>query len=127
MSVRDILAHGPRRILSAVPIDQYREDGENYGMVQFDPSRLAEICRRHGVMQLRLFGSAAREEDTVASDIDLIADFAGPTGFFGLIRCEDELARFFGRPVDLLTEGGLSPYLRDDVLAEARVIFDDAA
>ena len=96
-------------------------------MVQFDPSRLAEICRRHGVMQLRLFGSAARKEDTAASDIDLIADFAGPTGFFGLIRCEDELARFFGRSVDLLTESGLSPYLRDDVLAEARVIYDDAA
>ncbi len=96
-------------------------------MVQFDESRLAAICRRHGVRQLRLFGSAARGEETAESDIDLIADFAGPTGFFGLIRCEDELAEFFGRSVDLLTEGGLSPYMRDDVLAEARVIFDDAA
>jgi len=96
-------------------------------MVQFDDSRLAAICRRHGVRQLRLFGSAARGEESHDSDIDLIADFAGPTGFFGLIRCEDELAAFFGRSVDLLTEGGLSPYMRDDVIAEARVIFDDAA
>ena len=96
-------------------------------MVQFDVSRLAAICRRHGVTQLRLFGSAARGEQTAESDIDLIADFGGPTGFFGLIRCEDELAEFFGRRVDLLTEGGLSPYMRDDVLAEARLIFNDAA
>ena len=96
-------------------------------MVQFDDSQLAAICRRHGITQLRLFGSAARGEDTAASDIDLIADFSRPTGFFGLIRCEDELAEFFGCPVDLLTEGGLSPYMRDDVLAEAIIIFDDAA
>ncbi len=95
-------------------------------MVQFDDFRLAAICRRHGLTQLRLFGSAARGEETAESDIDLIADFSAPTGFFGLIRCEDELAEFFGRPVDLLTEGGLSPYMRDDVLAEARVIFNDA-
>ena len=96
-------------------------------MVQFDDSRLAAICRRHGGTQLRLFGSAARGEETAESDIDLIADFGEPTGFFGLIRCEDELAEFFGRPVDLLTEGGLSPYMRDDVLAAARVIFHDTA
>ena len=96
-------------------------------MVQFDDSRLAAICRRRGVTQLRLFGSAARGEETPASDLDLIADFGGPTGFFGLIRCEDELTEFFGRSVDLLTEGGLSPYMRANVLAEAKVLFDDAA
>ena len=96
-------------------------------MVQFDDSRLAAICRRHGVTQLRLFGSAARGEETAESDIDLIADFGGPTGFFGLIRCEDELAEFFGQPVDLPTEGGLSPYMRGAGLAEGRVMFQGTA
>jgi hypothetical protein len=96
-------------------------------MVQFDASRLAAICRAHGVRQLRVYGSTARDEETAVSDVDLIADFAVPKGFFGIIELEDLLSELFGRPVDLVTEPGLSPYIRDSVLASARVLFDDAA
>jgi hypothetical protein len=96
-------------------------------MVQFDRKRLADICRRHDVVQLRIFGSASRGEAGRNSDIDLLVDFAAPKGFFELIRLEDELEAFFGRPVDLLTEPGLSPYLREPILASASVIFDAAA
>jgi uncharacterized protein len=96
-------------------------------MVQFNSDRLAEICRRHGVSRLRMFGSAARGEETIASDVDLIADFSVPKGFFGVIELEDVLSELFGRPVDLVTEAGLSPYMRDDVLASAHDIFHDAA
>lgn len=73
-----------------------------------------------------MFGSAARGSLRPDSDVDLIADFGTPTGFFGVIRFEDALAEFFGRPVDLLTEPGLSPHIRDSILASASVIFDDA-
>lgn len=96
-------------------------------MVQFDRKRLADICRRHDVAQLRIFGSAARDEAGRDSDIDLVVDFASPKGFFELIRLEDELEAFFGRPVDVVTEPGLSPYLREPILASASVIFDAAA
>ncbi|MDZ7778323.1 MAG: nucleotidyltransferase family protein [Gemmatimonadota bacterium] len=96
-------------------------------MVDFDPDRLAQICREHGVSRLRLFGSASRGEERADSDVDLIASFSVPTGYFSVIRLEDELSAFFGRPVDLLTEGGLSPYMRDDVLASSRDLFHDAA
>jgi predicted nucleotidyltransferase len=94
-------------------------------MVQFDENRLAEFCRRHGITRLRLFGSAARGEDGPNSDVDLIADFGVPVGYFELIRAEDELSAFFGRPVDLLTEPAISRYMRDAVLASAQVIFAD--
>ncbi|MEQ9401914.1 MAG: nucleotidyltransferase family protein [Longimicrobiales bacterium] len=94
-------------------------------MVQFDESRLAESCRRHGITRLRLFGSAVRGEDGPESDVDLIADFGVPVGNFELIRAEDELAEFFGRPVDLLTEPAISRFMRDEVLASAQVIFAD--
>jgi len=40
---------------------------------------------------------------------------------------EDILSDFFERPVDLLTEGGLSPFMRDDVLASALDLFHDIA
>lgn len=93
-------------------------------MVQIDQGRLAEFCRRHAIVRLRIFGSAARGEERPDSDVDLIADFGGRIGFFELIRAEDDLTELFGRPVDLLTEPGISPYMRDSILESAEVIFD---
>jgi predicted nucleotidyltransferase len=53
-------------------------------MVQFDRKRLADICRRHDVAQVRIFGSASRGEAGPDSDIDLLVDFATPKEFFEL-------------------------------------------
>lgn len=96
-------------------------------MVEFEGKRLAEICRRNDVTRLRLFGSTARGEERPDSDIDLLVDFGEPKGFFELLRLERELEEFFGRPVDLLTEAGLSPYLREPILSSASLLFDAAA
>ena len=96
-------------------------------MVNFDRNRLANLCQEHGAIRLRLFGSAARGEERPDSDIDIIVDFERPIGFVGLIRFENALAEFFGRSVDLVTEPGLSPFIRESVLASAAIIFDAAA
>jgi predicted nucleotidyltransferase len=96
-------------------------------MVQFNRERLETLCVEHKVQRLRIFGSAARGEERTESDIDLLVDFSTPVGFFELIELEEQLAEFFGRSVDLLTERGLSPYLRDSILSEAQVLFDAAA
>jgi len=95
-------------------------------MLQYDTQQLARICRRNNVKRLRIFGSASRDEESMESDIDLLVDFDSPKGLFELIRLEDELKSFFGRPVDLVTEPGLSRYLREPILASASVIFDAA-
>ena len=96
-------------------------------MVQFDERALAELCRRHAIIRLRMFGSAARGEMRHDSDIDLIADFGEPVGFFELIRAEEDLSRFFEGKVDLLTEAGISRFMRDDILNSAVLVFDAGA
>jgi len=96
-------------------------------MVNFDRNRLADLCRRYGATRLRLFGSAVRGEERPDSDVDILVDFERPVGFLELIRFENALSEFFGRSVDLVTEPGLSPFIRDSVLASASVIFDAAA
>ena len=95
-------------------------------MVQFNRERLVTLCEEHKVERLRIFGSAARGEERPDSDIDLLVDFSVPVGFFELIELEEQLAEFFGRSVDLLTERGLSPYLRDSILSQTQVLFDAA-
>lgn len=92
---------------------------------QADGLSLVEVCRRYGVRELSLFGSAARGEMGPESDIDILVEFE-PGVRIGLIRFESlvgELESLAGRRVDLVTKRGLKPWIRPQVLKDARVIF----
>ena len=72
---------------------------------------------------LGLVGSMARGEATSTSDIDLLVRFSKPKSLIGLISLEQQLTVAFGREVDLLTEAALSPYLRERILHDLRVVY----
>ena len=80
---------------------------------------ILQIAARHGARNVRVFGSVARGEAGADSDLDLLVD-AGPerSAFFpaGLVA---DLEECLGRRVDVLTEGALHWYIRDQVLREA--------
>jgi predicted nucleotidyltransferase len=80
---------------------------------------ILRIAAKHGARDVRIFGSVARGDADEDSDVDLLVE-VGPTtsSWFpaGLILDLEEL---LGRPVEVVTERGLSPYLRDRVLREA--------
>jgi uncharacterized protein len=86
---------------------------------------LRDFARRHGIRRLALFGSVLRGEDTPASDIDLLVEFdRGRTpGLLGLAEMELELGALLGREVELRTYEDLSRHFRDDVRAQARVLY----
>ncbi len=81
--------------------------------------RIREIARRHGVTDVRLFGSRARGEAKSGSDLDLLIRFEPGRGFRDLMDFCDELEATLETRVDVVTEDGLSPHIRDRVLAEA--------
>ncbi len=74
---------------------------------------------RLGVRSRALFGSTARGEDRVDSDVDLLVDFARPVGLFGFLEVKSDLEQLLGRPVNLVTVRALRPECRDAVLREA--------
>lgn len=85
---------------------------------------LRAFCRAHAVRELSIFGSAVRGDFGPDSDVDVLIDLA-PEARIGLIalqRMRDELARIFGRPVDLLTKNGINHNIRDEILRDAQVI-----
>ena len=91
----------------------------------FGSPMLAELCRRYGVKELSLFGSAVRGEMRPDSDIDLMVEFEAGIRV-GLIKFEslvDDLESLAGCRVDLVTKRGLKPWVRPQVLKDARVIF----
>jgi predicted nucleotidyltransferase len=93
--------------------------------VELPEKEIAEICRRHHVKELAVFGSAARGELLPDSDIDMLVDFlpdARP-GLLGLSAMMRELSALLGRPVDLAVKPGLKPQIRSEVLSEAQVVY----
>jgi len=80
---------------------------------------ILRVAAKHGAQRVRVFGSAARGEADAQSDIDLLVDKAVETSPWfpaGLIL---ELEEVLGRKVDVVTEKGLAPYLRERILREA--------
>ena len=79
--------------------------------------------RQFGVKSLRLFGSVARDEATLDSDVDLLVDFEKPPGFSGFMKLRIFLEDLLGERVDLVTESGLRdrvrPYVEKDAIRVA--------
>jgi len=71
-----------------------------------------ECLKRFGARHLALFGSAARDELRVDSDIDVLVEFDGPATFDGYVGLKDYLEDLFGAKVDLATEAMIKPRLR---------------
>lgn len=80
---------------------------------------ISRIAAAHGARNVRVFGSVPRGEASGDSDLDLLVDMAEGRSLFDLVALSDELEEALGVDVDVVTEGSLSPYLRDRILAEA--------
>ena len=86
---------------------------------------IAGFCRSHSVRELAVFGSLARGEARLDSDVDVVIDLRrdARVGLVALQRMQAELATLFGRPVDLVTRDGLNRHIRDQILSEARILY----
>lgn len=88
-------------------------------------AQLADFCVRHDVANLSLFGSQLHGDARPDSDIDLLVEFlpdAHPS-LFDLGGMIMELRQLLGRDVDLRTPDDLSPYFRNHVLREAKLLY----
>ena len=94
-------------------------------MLNVSKEQLADLCKRHRIQELSLFGSALTGRFQDESDIDLLVTFRpdARVGFLALARVQRELEDLLGRPVDLVPKGGLKPAIRDSVLATAQVLY----
>lgn len=91
-------------------------------LLRYLKSRRDEILRiaaRHGAYNVRVFGSVARGDDDEKSDVDFLVDMEQGRSLFDLGGLLIDLEQFLGRQVDVVTEPGISPYLKDRILAEA--------
>ena len=78
------------------------------------------IAARHGVSQVRVFGSVARGEERPDSDIDLLIDLDDDRGFADYLEFAEEIETLFGRRVEIVLNRSLSRHFRPYIEAEAQ-------
>ena len=93
------------------------EDIRNY-------PKLNMLCETNDILYLGVFGSFACNEATPKSDIDFLVRFSETKSLFELVRMQREFTRAFGRKVELLTEAAISPYIRDRVKSQVKVVYE---
>jgi len=79
--------------------------------------RVLQLAKRYGASEVRIFGSVARKEATLASDVDLLVS-PSPRRY-DPISLRLELRKLLERDVDLVSEQALHWFIQPQVIAEA--------
>ena len=78
-----------------------------------------KLAAQYGATDIRVFGSVARGDADDSSDIDLLVRMAPGRSVFDIGGLLMDLQDLLGRRVDVVTERGLRPRIREQVLREA--------
>ena len=84
--------------------------------------RVLALVAARGASRLRVFGSAARDQDHEGSDLDLLIDMPAGTSLLQIVGLQLDIQDALGIKVDLCTERELHPALKPRILAEARPV-----
>jgi hypothetical protein len=87
--------------------------------LQLKRSEVLSLGARYGLRQIRVFGSVARRQADDASDIDFLVEPGPEVSVLDLGGFLSELQQLLGCKVNVVTEKGLHPRIREQVLREA--------
>lgn len=81
--------------------------------------QILRLADQYHTSELRVFGSVARGESNEGSDVDFLVKPKPGCSLFDLGGLLADLQELLGCRVDLVTDEGLKPRLRERVLREA--------
>ena len=82
------------------------------------------VAKRYGLEKVALFGSYAKGEPKVTSDIDLIIKKGDLKGYFAFCGLVNDLEELFGSHVDVLTYEALENSLIKDGVKDEVIIYE---
>ena len=80
-----------------------------------DKKAVLAIMKKHGVKEAYLFGSRARGSSKETSDYDFMVKFQGKKSLLDLVSLQRELRNVLKKPVDVVTERGISPRIKKHI------------
>lgn len=92
---------------------------EIYEILRSKRADILRLAEKHGAHHVRLFGSVARGDARSESDIDLLVDLEPGRSLLDLGGLLMDLRALLDHDVDVITEAGLKPRIKEQVLHEA--------
>ena len=74
-------------------------------------------------VKIGIFGSAARNENTENSDIDILYLLKDAVGLFNLVRMKNDLEEKLNKKVDLVSEKHIHPKLKPHIMNDLKIIY----
>ena len=93
---------------------------EMHPLIENNRAEILALADRHGVRNVRVFGSMAHGDADDTSDVDLLVSLPPDRTGLALGALLMDVQDLLHRRVEVVTERGLHPALRDRVLREAR-------
>ena len=94
-------------------------------MVQNVNNIIISTLREFNPERIGIFGSFARNENTPASDLDILVKFKDGISLLQLIKLENSLSEKLNVKVDLVTEGAISnKKLKESIQKDLRIIYE---
>jgi len=92
--------------------------------MSIDNEQLKSVCGREKIIYLGLFGSWARGDSTLKSDVDLLVDFEDIKSYFELARLQQDLESVFKNKVDLVIKNNIKRSLKPYVLKDLVTLYE---
>jgi uncharacterized protein len=90
-----------------------------YEILRTKREEILRIATKYGAYNIRIFGSVARREAGINSDVDFLVEMEPGRSLFDMGGLLIELQDILGCEVDVVTEKGLRSRIRERVLSEA--------
>ena len=86
---------------------------------------IISFLKKHGAIKIGIFGSTARGEERPDSDIDILVEFSQTKSLFEFIGIGLDLGDILGKKIDLFREENLRPIIKNSVMEDLVVIYDE--
>ena len=94
--------------------------------IQIIIKKIIPILKNEGVAKAAIFGSYATGKQKKNSDIDIVIKYKkNNKSLLDLVKLQEDLEDKLGIKVDLLTYGGIHPLLKDIILNEQKIIYEE--
>lgn len=87
-------------------------------------NKIINTLQNYNPEMIGVFGSYARNENTEASDIDILVRFKSTLSLLELVQIENLISHNLGIKVDLVTEGAVkNKVLKENILRDLQIIY----
>ncbi|MBI5123553.1 nucleotidyltransferase domain-containing protein [Candidatus Roizmanbacteria bacterium] len=92
--------------------------------ISFDQNQIENICSEQNIVYLGLFGSQARGEAGINSDVDVLIDFSETKSYFQLAKVQEELENIFQKKIDLVLKPNVKDVLRQNIFKDLKTLYE---